>query len=251
MNKNTAVQFDLLHDLVFHKVFTEPGNEKNLSHLLEALLELEGEETLSSYDILYESVSPKILSSSVSTTIVNGFNHKKEEVDIILNRPNLAIGEEEPPQAIPYNILHSTKGFLEARLFFPRGIKIMGLWIINQKTEYLPKLINKFGFIETKSQKPIPGLPDTVVIQLKNLEEKPLDTYSLLEKWVYTLVNSKNFTFTNDLPKELREVKGIKEAIELMLKINAVPEEIKTIKEYDKKRKEIKRFKESLMADKK
>jgi predicted transposase/invertase (TIGR01784 family) len=204
----------LVNDIVFKAVFAKEENKPILICLLNALLELRGDNKIKDITILNPFIAQDFLDDKLLVLDIKAKDTQNRlyNIEVQIN----------PPQNYVHRaILYLSKLFVEQigkgedYIKLPRtiGISIIDSGIIFKNTE---ELHNIFRFKNTRTNLELTNLLELDFIELdKFKKDKPFELSTRLEKWLFLLKFAEYYKDIKEkIPQELQEEEGIPMAIE-------------------------------------
>lgn len=202
-------------DLMFKIVFAGIGRENLLICLINALLQYEDNDIIEEIIILNPFVIQGFVAYKIPIIEIIAKDRLKRNIRIKIQRRKRGSMEEMlySASANYTNQLKSGKPYSDFK-------KTINLWIIDEKLTDEPEVYNKYLFKHEKNNETFTELIEYHFVELDKYSEKPKMKRTRFEKWLNVLKFSENYKSIEDLPKDIIDEDGIKEAIETMLHAN-------------------------------
>jgi predicted transposase/invertase (TIGR01784 family) len=212
------VWYDLLNDVMFKIVFGSEGNEELLRYLLNALLEYEGDNAIVSLNILNPFLIPSRVVEKLGILDILAKDASGKLFSIEMQR-------EDDDDLINRALFYADKKFatqLKAGESYGSLRKTLALWILGPNVEPLasPAIHNSYGIKHLDNNELLTDIKEYHFVELSKFHDKNHKKKTSFHNWLYLLKHSHKIRSIEDLPKSIKNEKGIKEVVTKMLEAN-------------------------------
>lgn len=209
--------FGLTNDVLFKIVFSSPGNERLLVVLLNALLQLKGDEQVKELTILNPFNLPEFADGKQSVIDVKA----KDRAD---NKFCIEIQLRYHKDLMKRIIYYSAVGYanqLARGKDYTELHKTVCLWIMGEPLLKEPEIYNKYLISHVDTHKPLTDLIEYHFVELSKFnQDKPEKLRSRFEKWLHILKFGELYRSVDDLPEALKQEAEIVEVVKKMTHAN-------------------------------
>ncbi|OQB46030.1 MAG: PD-(D/E)XK nuclease family transposase [Synergistetes bacterium ADurb.Bin155] len=205
--------FNLTHDMVFKIVFSSPGNERLLTLLLNALLQLRGKDQIESLEILNPFNLPEYRNDKHSIIDVRAMDKAGRRYCIEVQ---MRAHKELIKRVVYYSSVSYARQLAKSGSYADLN-KTVCLWIMGETIIGEPDIYNKFLISHVETHKPLTDLIEYHFVELSKFDgEKPAKLRSRFEKWLHILKFGDLYRSVEDLPEDLKKEPGIIEVVNNM-----------------------------------
>ena len=212
--------YGLTNDFLFKAVFGQESNKKLTIYLLNALLQLEGQNQIREIDILnpfnfnnYKEDKLSILDTKVKDASGNSYNIEMQ-----------VRNEEDFIKRFSYYLSKLYSSQLQKKALYGDLRPSIGIAILGYDLFPQSKRIDELFIFKNQENNII--LDDIMIMHFIGLtklsQDKPIKEMTKFEKWVYLLYNSKKYAAKDSkIPSEIESEAGMSEVVDCVKKTNS------------------------------
>ncbi len=205
--------FNLTNDVVFKIVFSSPGNERLLAFLLNALLQLKGDDQIESLEILNPFNLPEFRNDKHSIIDVRAKDRAGRRYCIEVQ---MRAHKELMKRVVYYSAVSYARQLAKSGSYADLN-KTICLWIMGEAIVTEPEIYNKFLISHVGTHRPLTDLIEYHFVELSKFNgKKPGSLRTRFEKWLHILKFGDLYQSIEDLPEALKKEPGISEVINNM-----------------------------------
>jgi len=211
--ENDRMFFNLTNDVVFKIVFSSPGNERLLTLLLNALLQLKGDNQIESLEILNPFNLPEFRNDKHSIIDVRAKDRAGRRYCIEVQ---MRAHKELMKRVVYYSAVSYARQLAKSGSYADLN-KTICLWIMGETIVTEPEIYNKFLISHVDTHRPLTDLIEYHFVELSKFNgKKPAGLRTRFEKWLHILKFGDLYQSVEDLPEALKKEPGISEVINNM-----------------------------------
>lgn len=209
--------FGLTNDIVFRIVFSSQGNERLLVLLLNAILQLEGNDQIEDLEILNPFNLPQYHKDKLSIIDVRAKDRagKRYCIEVQMRRH-----EELIKRIIYYSSVSYARQLAKGGKYADLN-KTLCIWIMGEPLIEEPEIYNRFIISHEKTHRPLTDMVEYHFVELSKFNiDKPANLRTRFEKWLHILKFGDLYRSTKELPEYLKNEAGIEEVVNVMATAN-------------------------------